>query len=147
VDTYRTVWAFVDVDNPELRRGATATAVAYARSAVLAGQRPALLARLRQRAAGDEHRPWHVRQLADLGDDVTGYLADADVDVRVTAALAPCAADRADATAIVVAALGRAAAGAAGVNEPPDPLTAYATSLIDSHGWRGTAGCDDRADR
>jgi hypothetical protein len=137
VHTYRTVWPFVDVDNPELRRSATAAAVAHARTAVLAERRPALIARLRQRASGDEHRPWHVRQLAELGDDVTGYLADTDFDVRVTAALAPCTADRTEATAIIVAALGRAAAGGAGIDEHSDPLTADAGSLVDSDGWRG----------
>jgi hypothetical protein len=135
--TYRTVSAFIDVDNPELRRGAIAAAVAHARTSVLAGQRPVLIALLRQRADGGEHRPWYVRHMADLGEDVTDLLDDADTEVRVTAALAPCAAGRADATDIIVAALGRAASPAADVLEHADPLMTYAMSFVDTDAWRG----------
>jgi len=108
-ETYRTVWRFVDAENPDVRALATRAAVWHVRTAPLAVHRPDVVALLRRREADGEHRAWHVRFLVDLGEDVSGYLADADADVRTTAALAPAMAGRDDATAILIDALAAAA--------------------------------------
>jgi hypothetical protein len=137
VQTFPTVYAFVDHDETDFRMIATDAAVQYALSPALAERRPALVALLRQRADTGDHRAWHVRQLAHLGDDTTGYLDDADPEVRVTAALAPTAVDDDEATAIIIDALTRAAAAPVTVPAHPDPLIEYANSLVLSDRWCG----------
>jgi len=143
VTTYHSVYAYVDAEDPDLRTTATAAAVSYARCAPLRDQRPVLGGLLRRRIVDGEKRAWYVAKLIAIGGRVTDYLDDPEFDVRVTAALAPEMADRADGTEILVAGLVHAAAdtGPAGANLPVPPagdaLLEYANSFIDPNPWRG----------
>jgi hypothetical protein len=143
VTTYHSVYAYVDAEDPDLRTTATTAAVSYARCAPLRDQRPVLGGLLRRRIADGEKRAWYVAKLTAIGARVTDYLDDPEFDVRVTAALAPEMADRADGTEILIAGLAHAAAdtGPAGANFPVpragDALLDYANSFIDPNPWRG----------
>jgi hypothetical protein len=139
--TYHSVSAYADASGPDLRTAATEAAVSYARCSPLREHRPALGALVRQRITDGDKRAWHVAKLIELSESVTGYLDDSEFEVRITAALAPEMAHRADATEILIAGLEEAAGIGSSANFPvesaSDPLLEYANSLIDPDPWRG----------
>jgi hypothetical protein len=138
VATYHSVYAYVDAEDLELRTTATTAALSYARCAPLRDQRPVLGGVLRRRIACGERRSWYVAKLVDIGGRVSEYLDDPEFDVRVTAALVPEMADRADSTEILVEALVRAAAETGPAANPTgDALLDYANSFINPDPWRG----------
>jgi hypothetical protein len=107
VEGYRAVVGLLDHDAPEARLRAAETVTEQVLLPGLAAERPALVARLRerlQRPDGDRH-VW-VQLLGNLDEDVKEFLDDPDRTVRVQAALAPSSHPDARAIAIILATMG-----------------------------------------